>query len=150
MPEAAEVQGLSGNEIINDVLLQVKRALERDCNLRDTDNYGRGYSGKIKLNLQMFALDTATVDMEVTLQPTQEFLKTHEATPQDATGSDVQIEQEIEIPLQSNLNAVREAAEAAQQTGQRPEPIPEEEARMPVHRRNYGKPPTMGGAEDVT
>jgi len=149
MPEATEVQGLSGTEIINDVLLRVRRALEQDCNLRDSDSYGRGYSGKIKLSLQMFALDTATVDMEMNLSPTQEFLKAHEATSQDATGSDVQIEQEIEIPLQSNLNAVREEAERAAQTGPTQEQI-EGDARMPVHRRTYGKPPTMGGAEDVT
>jgi hypothetical protein len=143
------IEGLAGDEIINDVLLQIKKALQRDCNLRTSDAYGRGYSGKIKISLSCFAMDEAKVEMEVQLSPTKDFMDSHAPTPQDATGTDVQVEQEIEIPLQPNLTAIREEAKRAEQTGPTQEQI-EGDARMPVHRRTYGKPPTMGGAEDIT
>jgi hypothetical protein len=146
------VEGLSGSEIITDVLLQVKKALQRDCNLRDTDSYGRGYSGKIKISISCFAMDEAKVEMEIPLSPTKEFMDSHPPTPQDATGTDVVVEQEIDIPLQQNLTEIRQAAEQAEQTGQRP-PLDEEilgDMRMPAHRRTYGKPTAGGGAEDVT
>ena len=82
MPNAEFVAGLSGQEIINDVLGQVRKALERDCNLRESDCYGRGYSGSIKLSLQLFDIDVAKVEAELALSPTQELLASTPETPQ--------------------------------------------------------------------
>ena len=98
-------------------------------------------------------MDEAKVDMEIDVRPTKEFLDSHPPTSLEAEGKDVQIEQEVEIPLQSNLTAaIREEQKQAEQTGQNA-PTAEDlagDARMPAHRRTYGKPQASGGAEDVT
>jgi hypothetical protein len=148
VPNEEFVAGLSGVEIINDVLGQIRKALERDCNLRESDNYGRGYSGSIKISLQLFDIDVAKIETEMTLAPTQELLKSAPETPQDADGQDVKVDLTVEIPATTDLTAVRE------RSNQDEPPAPEVpvDPNVPAvpQRRSYGKPPTLGGAVDVT
>jgi hypothetical protein len=145
MADREFVEALSGTEIINDVLTQIRKAMERDCNLRSSDAYGRGYSGKITLHLECFALDAAAVDMAIDLHPSKQLLDSTPETPPDADGRDVKMDMELEIPLVSNLDAVRDRS-----TESKAAPAPEVEDTQGPRRRSYGKPPTVGGAVDVT
>ncbi|HEX5426506.1 MAG TPA: hypothetical protein VFW94_23365 [Candidatus Acidoferrales bacterium] len=118
------VIGLSGEEIIADLLDQIEKALRRDCNLRATDSYGGGYSGKIEIKLNLVAMDTTVLTITKELAPTEDAKKVlaeKEASGElpvelPATGV-FQVAQEmkpveasatIDIPIEKDLNAVRE------------------------------------------
>lgn len=58
-------EGLSGSEIIEDFVDQIRRKLNKDCNLRDSDRYDVGYAGKAIIELSLFGMDTAIVNVEV-------------------------------------------------------------------------------------
>lgn len=141
------VAGLSGKEIVEDVIGQVRRSLMRDCNLRESDCYGRGYSGKITIHLDLFDIDVAKTDAEIVLSPTKELLASTPETPQDIDGKDVKVDVELEVPMTNDLNAVRERSN--QTEPQEPELTTEGDTTVPK-RRSYGKPTTIGGAVDVT
>lgn len=120
MPNESFTHGLSGEEIINDVLFQIKTALQKDCNLRPTDNYGQGYSGVIKIDLKLFALDVSEAHVNVDVKATSELLKTiptqadmtgatGEGDP--AAGTEVKVDETVEIAQNLNLDEVREQSE---------------------------------------
>jgi hypothetical protein len=144
--ETEFVAGLSGLEIINDVLGQVRKALESSCDLRESDNYGRGYSAKVTLSLQLFDMDVAKIESETILQPTKELLAKTPETPEDADGRDVKVEVTIDIPETTDLSAVRDRINEPEP----PAPEMSTDGIVVPHRRSYGKPPTIGGAVDVT
>jgi hypothetical protein len=107
---------LSGEEIINDILIQVEKALKRDCNLRPMDNYGQGYSGVIKIDLKLIALDVAEVTVTANVKASPELLATLPADT-GAAGegqiqtTDVTVDETVVIPQELNLDAVRERSE---------------------------------------
>jgi len=111
--------GLSGEEIINDVLIQVEKALKKDCNLRPMDNYGQGYSGVIKIDLKLIALDVAEASVTVNVKASPELLATLPADTGAAgegeesvvTKTDVTVDEKVVIPQELNLDAVRERSE---------------------------------------
>jgi hypothetical protein len=108
------IEGLSGTEIIEDVLDQIRRKFKYSCNLRDTDSYGQGYSGTVTVNLKMYAMDTTEDNFTVNITPKGEIPSSTESvivTPFD-------VEEKIEIPQELNLEAVRERSKV-------PEPLPE-------------------------
>ncbi len=63
------IEGLSGTEIIQDVLDQIKRKLMYSCDLRDSDSYGLGYSGTITISLKLYGMDATPVEVEVIIPP---------------------------------------------------------------------------------
>jgi hypothetical protein len=111
--------GLSGEEIINDVLIQVEKALKRDCNLRPMDNYGQGYSGVIKIDLKLIALDVAEASVTANVKASPELLATLPAqTGEGGEGeespiqtTEVKVDETVVIPQELNLDAVRERSE---------------------------------------
>jgi hypothetical protein len=147
----AMTEGLSGTEIIDDVLAQIKRKLLTSCNLRDSDNYGQGYSAEIKISMKMYAMDATPDEFTVNIAPkglppvsTEEVI----VTPFD-------VAEDLTIPQELDLEAVRERIKE-------PAPLPpaseEEENRMPARlKRKYTKrtgvasleQPAMGGAVDL-
>jgi len=137
------VAGLSGEEIINDVLFQVKKALKKDCNLRESDSYGRGYSGKVVIHLDLFAIDATPVEATVDLKPTQELLKETPETPQDVEGSDVKVDATVEIPLNSNVDEVRKQSEQSV-----PMMSTEPDGSPVVRRRSYATPVVSGAVDE--
>ena len=99
---------LGGHEVVADVLAQIKKRLATDCNLRATDGYSGGYAGTVTIKLKLHAVRISEVEMEIPI------VQSHEIT---ASGPDafppedvepVEIEEEIEIPLEPNLEEVRE------------------------------------------
>ncbi len=117
MANESFTHGLSGEEIINDVLFQIKTALQKDCNLRPTDNYGQGYSGVIKIDQKLFALDVSEAHVNVDVKATSELLKTiptqadmtGEGDP--AAGTEVKVDETVQIAQNLNLDEVREQSE---------------------------------------
>jgi hypothetical protein len=95
------VEGLTGEEIINDVLAQVAEKLRTDCNLREMDAYTGGYEGTVKIHLKLRALDTAEIKMEIPVSAPAEVEITDPIV-------ETEVDAEVDIALEPRLNLVRE------------------------------------------
>ena len=154
MAETTMIEGLSGKEIIEDILDQIKRKLTTSCNLRDSDSYGQGYSGTVTINLKMYAMDITEDEFTVNIQTTTE----PPVSTETVTVTPIQVEEKVEIPQEQDLEAVRERIKVSAPEPPE-EPTAEGEARMPERlKRKYTRRtgvPTLettasGGAVDVT
>ena len=146
------IEGLSGTEIIADVLDQIKRKLMYSCDLRDSDSYGQGYSGTITISLKLHAMDNTPVDVVVPIQSIGE----PPVSTENTSIIPVEITEKLEIPQELDLESVRERLKVSE-----PEPEPtseEQENRMPARlKRKYTKrtgipsleQTAQGGAVDV-
>ena len=125
------VEGLTGEEIINDLLDQVAEKLRGDCNLREMDAYTGGYDGSVKVHLNLRGLDTAVVkiDVPVSAPASEDF-----PTDGDSPIVDTEIDADVEIALEPHLNVVRE------RSGQDvPTLGKDEEGAVVVKKRHYAK-----------
>lgn len=97
------IPALNGEEIIQDLCGLIAEKLRTDCNLRPIDGYAGGYKAKVTIHLEAFGLDQATVDYTV---------ESDETGPgQDGNSfeePDVNLDTEIEIPIEADLSLVRE------------------------------------------
>jgi hypothetical protein len=115
---------LSGSEVIADVLSQIKKRLISDCNLRMSDGYSGGYSGHVTIKLKCHAVRTVEVNMEVPI--TAELKGSAVDSFPSEQVQEVEVDEEIKIPLEPNLKEVRErtkennveATEEAEPTGE--------------------------------
>ena len=125
------VEGLSGEEIINDVLDQVAEKLRGDCNLREMDAYTGGYDGTVKVHLNLRGLDTAEVKVDVHVSAPAE---TGFPAVGDPSIVETEIDADVEIALEPRLNVVRE------RSGQDvPTLGKDEEGAVVVKKRHYAK-----------
>jgi len=131
------VEGLSGSEIIIDVLSQVEARLQNDCNLRHSDSYPGGYEGEVTVRLKCYGLDSSDVVMTVPI-------KSEKVTRPSSENQLVEtaVDETVKIPVDPALDMVRE------RSGQ---PIPtmsrDESGQPKTNYRRYAKhPPTGGGA----
>ena len=123
------VEGLTGEEIINDVLDLIQAKLRGDCNLRETDAYMGGYDGKITIRLNLHGLDTEKIETEIKI-----------AAPVDDPEQKT-VDAEVAIPLEPRLNVVRE------RSGQDvPTLAKDDEGRVVVKKRHYARKQAFGGA----
>jgi len=113
----AYVTGLNGSEIVEDVLAQIKKQLIRDCNLRESDSYGRGYSAEISIKIKAFAMDVVEVNQTVNIAPTEE----PPVSTEDVTVIPVTLETSVVIDQEEDLLAVRDRIEEAKNPD--PEPV---------------------------
>jgi len=125
------VEGLSGTEVIEYVLNQIRRKLKYSCNLREADSYGQGFSGTVTINLKMYAMDVTEETFTVNIQPKGEIPTSTETV----TVTPFDVDEKLEIPQELDLEAVRERSKI-------PEPLPEPseagESRMPERlKRRY-------------
>jgi hypothetical protein len=98
MPEdEGYTEGLTGEEIILDVLDQLDKKLHTDCNLRETDAYPGGYDGWIEYFLRPRGLDTVEVRSKIIV-----------GSPALSGQVKKVVEGRIDIPLETSLNVVRE------------------------------------------
>ena len=146
-------EGLSGIEIIDDVLAQTKRKLQTSCNFSRECNYGQGYSAEISVKIKAYAMDVTeeqfTVNIPAKVAPP--------VSTEEMTVTPVEIAETINIPQELDLEIVRESIKSSKE----PEPLPPadatEESRMPERlKRKYTRHlPTpeinpMGGAVDLS
>lgn len=123
------VEGLTGEEIINDVVGLIRAKLSADCNLRETDAYLGGYDGKIVIRLNLHGLDTEKIDLEIKIGVATD-------DPDQKT-----VDAELDIPVEVKLNAVRE------RSGQDvPTLSKDDEGRTVVKKRHYARKQALGGA----
>lgn len=123
------VEGLTGEEIIGDVLEQVAGKLRGDCNLRETDSYTGGYDGWVEVHLNLHGLDTAAVKTKVVFGSVVE----------DPLAG--KVDAKVEIALEPRLNVVRE------RSGQDvPTLAKDEEGKTVVKKRHYAQRQAGGGA----
>ena len=147
----AITEGLSGTEVIDDVLAQIKRKLLTSCDLRDSDNYGQGYSGTIEIKLKLHAMENLPAEFSIAIQPKVEPPVSTETT----IVTPLELTETIEIPQELDLEVVRERIKE-------PAPLPladeTEESRMPQrlkrkYTRRTGVPSleqsASGGAVDI-
>jgi hypothetical protein len=131
--EGEYVEGLSGEEIINDVLDQVAQRLHGDCNLRASDSYTGGYDGWVEVHLNLHGMDRTTVKTKIVMGP----IKGDD--PNQTT-----VETKVEIPLEPALNLVRERSGQGVPTlskGDDGEPV--------VKKRQYSKRSFGGATGDI-
>jgi hypothetical protein len=145
------IEGLSGSEVIDDVLAQIRRKLQTSCDLRDSDNYGQGYSGTIEIKLKLHAMDDIPAEFSVNIVPKVE----PPVSTEEVTVTPVEISETIEIPQELDLEIVRERTKEPDLLP----PVDEiEESRMPTrlkrkYTRRTGVPSlettASGGAVDL-
>jgi hypothetical protein len=146
----AIVEGLSGTEIIDDIVDQVKRKLRTSCNLRDSDSYGQGYSASITISLKMYGMDATPDEFSLNITPKVE----PPVSTETVVVTPFQIEEKLEILQEEDLEAVRERIKEPETL---PPPDEAEESRMPNRlKRKYTRRgiPSLeqtasGGAVDV-
>ena len=147
----AITEGLSGTEVIDDVLAQIKRKLLTSCDLRDSDNYGQGYSGTIEIKLKLHAMENLPAEFSIAIQPKVEPPVSTETT----IVTPLELTETLEIPQELDLEVVRERIK---EPAALPPASEEEESRMPArlkrkYTRRTGIPtfeqPAMGGAVDL-
>ena len=98
----AFIPALNGEEVIQDLCGAIAEKLRSDCNLRPIDGYSGGYKASVKIHIEMFGLDTATVDYPIEVDETS-------PDPQNVLGEpDDVIDTELEIPIEEDLSLVRE------------------------------------------
>lgn len=96
------IPALNGLEIINDLCGILSEKLSNDCNLREIDGYSGGYKATIKIHIEAFGLDPAVADYEIEVNETVVDPGNPEPEP------DVVIDTEVDIPVEDNLEEVRE------------------------------------------
>ena len=101
--EEQMVEGLSGVEIIEDFLDQIRRKLNNSCDLRSTDCYDQGYSGTAEIHLKMYDMDSVKLDMKIEVPAKVE----PPVTTEDVVVTPVEVVEKIEIPQELNLEEVR-------------------------------------------
>jgi len=130
------VEGLSGTEIIEDILDQIKRKLKYSCDLRDSDCYGQGYSGTITISLKLHDLDNFPVELTVDIPakvPPPVSTETMTVTP-------LEITETITIPQELDLDIVRERSKISEPLPPEPTDGEAEDARMPARlKRKYNR-----------
>ena len=125
------VEGLTGEEIINDVLDQTDSKLRGDCNLRGSDAYPGGYDGWIEIHLNLRGLDLAQVKTKIIVGAPAGV--DFSALDKDAVKETV-VDARVDIPLETRLNAVRE------RSGQDvPTLTKDDEGKIVVKKRHYAR-----------
>lgn len=133
------VEGLTGEEIINDVLDQTDSKLRGDCNLRGSDSYPGGYDGWVDVHLNLRGLDLAQVKTKVIVGAPAG--ADFSALDKDAVKETV-VDAHVEIPLETRLNAVRE------RSGQDvPTLAKNEEGTVVVKKRHYARRQVVSGTD---
>ena len=97
---------LSGWEPIEYVVGEVRKFLRRDCSLRKEDGYSGGFQGKVKIELDCFAVRTVHIEMEVPITLPSEVKRSLDSLPPEQVEKSEIIET-IVIPREENLDAVR-------------------------------------------
>jgi hypothetical protein len=133
MAETTMIEGLSGTEIINDILDQTKRKLSYSCNLRESDSYGQGYSAEVTVKIKAYAMDVTEEEFTVSIPAKVE----PPVSTEQVTVTPIEINENITIPQELDLESVRERLKVSE-----PEPPAEpnaaEESRMPARlKRKY-------------
>jgi hypothetical protein len=118
------IEGLSGTEVIEDILAQIKRKLQTSCDLREADSYGQGYSGEIKISLKLYGMDALPAEFTVDIKPKELPPVSTETT----IVTPLEIQEIITIEQELDLEAVRERIK---EPAPLPPPDEAEEARMP-------------------
>ena len=98
---------LSGYDPIEDVCGQVRKYLRMDCSLRKEDGYSGGFKGTIKIALDCYAVRAVHIETEVPVTMPPAVKDALDALPPQELDK-FEIAETIEIPLEPNLNAVRE------------------------------------------
>ena len=121
------VEGLTGEEIINDVLEQVAAKLRNNCDLRETDAYTGGYEGTVDIHLKIHGFDLAEVKTSIQVSAPA-------VAQQLGEIKETAIEAHVDIPVEPHLNLVRE------RSGQDiPSLGKDENGQIVIKKRHYAK-----------
>lgn len=109
MSDLTFIPALNGEEIVLDLCGLIAEKLRSDCNLRPIDGYAGGYKAKVSIHLEAFGLDSVTVDYTVEADETGP--GQDEENPIDLTVPDVNLDAELEVPVETDLSLVRERSQ---------------------------------------
>ena len=131
------VEGLTGEEIINDLLAQVEAKLRGDCNLRETDAYLGGYEGTVQVHLKLRGMDTAEIKQQIIVSAPAS--ASYDGSTTDPVEEKI-VEETVEISLEPRLNVVRE------RSGQDVPTLSKDENGAPVvKKRHYARKQSAPG-----
>ncbi len=133
------VEGLTGDEIVNDILEQVEAKLRGDCNLRGSDAYDGGYEGTVEVRLKLRGFDLAEIQKTMVVGAPASVTLTGgtETGREDAEVKETDVEVRVEIPLEPRLNMVRERSGQGVPTATR-----DEAGQVVVKKRHYARKDT--------
>src|ERR1700677_5014298 len=98
---------LSGHEVVEDILGQIRKRLYSDCSLRGEDGYSGGYFGSVAIKLKCNAVRTASIEMEFPITQSADVKAPGpDAFPPEDV-SEFEIDETIKIDLEPNLQEVR-------------------------------------------
>ena len=138
MAEELEQQvGLSGEEVIRDVVDQISRKLRRDCNLRGSDSYDYGYSGTISIRLKLYGLDDVSSDHSVEVKGGH-----IQGEPIEEADSEVTIERE------PDLDVVRERSNQPEPTVEATKEEPQARQKRKYTRHITAPHEAIGGGSE--
>jgi hypothetical protein len=125
------VEGLSGTEVIDDILAQIRRKIQTSCNFSHECNYGQGFSAEINIKIKAYAMDVTEEEFNVIIPAKVE----PPVSTEETIVTPLEISESIEIPQELDLEIVRERIKE-------PDPLPPpdemEESRMPARlKRKY-------------
>ena len=109
MPDVSNyVNPLSGRDVVEDILGQIRRKLVGDCSLRKEDGYSGGYSGTVTIKLRLNAVRIVEVEMEIPITQSADVIAppVESFPPEDV--EPVEIDEKIVIPVEENLITVRD------------------------------------------
>jgi hypothetical protein len=107
------------NDMKDDILNDIELRLKGSCSLREIDNYPGGYSAKVVIDLELYGMDQEPVHIE------------SKAGKVDVEAPKIEIHEEVIVPLETDLNVVRDRSE-------QPVPVLTKEDGVPVvKKRKY-------------
>ena len=151
MAEEIMVEGLSGVDIIEDFLDQIRRKLMKSCDLRDNDCWSEGYSATVDIHMKLYDSGETPLDMKFELPAKVEPPVSTETT----VVTPVEIVEKVEIPQELNVEEVR--ARSKQDIPPPPEPFEVEGNGIPQRlKRKYTRrtplenvPQAEGGSVEI-
>lgn len=100
------IPALNGLELRHDLCALIDEKLATDCNLRKVDGYAGGYRATVKIHIEAYGLDTVSMDYEVSVDEVSRGADPD--NPVDIENPDTLIDTELEIPVETNLQEVRD------------------------------------------
>jgi hypothetical protein len=137
---------LSGSEVVADVLAQIKKRLTSDCNVRPSDGYSGGYSGKVTISLSLHAVRIATVEMEIPITEQIEAPGIESFSPEDVFP--IEIDEQIVVPIEPNLKEVRQRTqENNEEISEHSDPVDDPETPA-KNKRKYTRRALVGAVSE--
>jgi len=102
------VNPLSGRDVVEDILGQIRRRLHGDCSLRAEDGYSGGYGGEVVIKIKCHAVRSVAIDMTIPVTQSPSLAAPAPDTFAPDELEEIVVDETIKIPIEENLTLVRD------------------------------------------